>query len=58
MIDIMTALGLKKANIVGEASRVKKEGSNYADQSPDKLVRSPKTDTFTSSEKTDFQNDK
>lgn len=54
MLDgIMTKLGLgTKAceNKVGEASRVKKSDETLqSEKAPDKLVRSPKKDTFTSS---------
>lgn len=57
MIDgIMTKLGLDskaKESKIGEAARVKKDSMSYPEKTPDKLVRSPKKDTFTSSEKTD-----
>ena len=52
MLDgIMTKLGFQKApknQPLGEASRVKKE-NEIVKNVPDKLVRSPKQDTFTSS---------
>lgn len=57
MIDgIMTKLGLDskaKESKIGEAARVKKDSMSHTEKAPDKLVRSPKKDTFTSSEKTD-----
>lgn len=54
MIDgIMTKLGLKKIDKTGEAARVKKDIPAYTEKSPDKLVRSPKKDTFTSSKQKD-----
>lgn len=54
MIDgIMTKLGLKKIDKTGEAARVKKDEPVYTEKSPDKLVRSPNKDTFTSSKQTD-----
>lgn len=52
MLDgIMTKLGFQKtqkSQPLGEVSRVKKDNEN-TQKSPDLLVRSPKTDTFTSS---------
>ena len=51
--DIMIKLGLKKDSQIGETSRVKKDNTNYTEKAPDKLVRAPKKDTFTSSEKTE-----
>lgn len=51
--DIMVKLGLKKDSQIGETSRVKKDKTTYTEKAPDKLVRSPKQDTFTSSEKTE-----
>ncbi|MBS6603541.1 MAG: hypothetical protein KH301_07290 [Brachyspira sp.] len=56
--DIMIKLGLKKDSQIGETSRVKKDKTSYMEKSPDKLVRSPKKDTFTSSEKTDNKDNK
>ena len=55
MSDIMVKLGLKKDTHIGETSRVKKDAAsnNYTEKAPDKLVRSPKKDTFTASEKTE-----
>lgn len=59
MIDIMTKLGLKKDNQIGEISRVRKENTpQYTEKAPEKLVRSPKKDTFTSSEKTENKDKK
>lgn len=56
----MVKLGLKKDNQIGEMSRVKKDATvnNYKEKAPDKLVRSPKKDTFTSSEKTENKDNK
>ena len=51
--DIMVKLGLKKDSQIGEISRVKKDYTTNTEKAPDKLVRSPKQDTFTSSEKTE-----
>lgn len=53
--DIMVKLGLKKDSQIGETSRVKKDNSTNTEKAPDKLVRSPKQDTFTSSEKTEIK---
>lgn len=53
--DIMVKLGLKKDSQIGEISRVKKDNSTNTEKAPDKLVRSPKQDTFTSSEKTEIK---
>ncbi len=60
MADFMVKLGLKKDNQIGEMSRVKKDATvnNYKEKAPDKLVRSPKKDTFTSSEKTENKDNK
>lgn len=57
--DIMVKLGLKKDTQIGETSRVKKDSNTrYIEKAPDKLVRSPKNDTFTSSQKTNNENKK
>lgn len=57
--DIMVKLGLKKNTQIGEISRVKKDSNKqYIEKAPDKLVRSPKKDTFTSSQKTTNENKK
>lgn len=57
--DIMVKLGLKKNTQIGETSRVKKDSNKqYIEKAPDKLVRSPKKDTFTSSKKTTNENTK
>lgn len=60
MLDgIMTKLGFQKAHQksqpLGEVSRVKKD-YELAPKTTDKLVRSPKTDTFTSSNSVKEQN--
>lgn len=59
MLDgIMLKLGFGKAEKalpLGEASRVKKD-YELSSKSPDKLVRNPKTDTFTKSSSVNEQN--
>ena len=55
MDGIMTMLGLNskvKESQIGEAARVKKDVT-LTEKAPDNLVRSPKKDTFTASEKTE-----